>query len=47
MFLYLQDRDHIHLLYILDKGERADLTNDERIELKRLVSSIKAERRRR
>ena len=30
LFLYLENRSHIHLLYLLDKGEQEDLSNDER-----------------
>lgn len=41
LFLYLQDRDHIHLLYLLDKDEQEDLANDERKVLRALVANIR------
>ena len=44
LFLYLENRSHIHLLYLLDKDEQEDLSNDERKELRALVAEIKATR---
>jgi hypothetical protein len=44
LVLYLENRDHIHLLYLLDKDEQEDLSNDERKELCALVAEIKATR---
>jgi hypothetical protein len=41
LFLYLEQRDHIHLLYLLDKDEQEDLSNDERKALRALVAEIK------
>jgi len=41
LFLYLEDRDHIHLLYLLDKDEQEDLSTDERKALRTLVTEIK------
>jgi len=41
LFLYLENRDHIHLLYLLDKDEQEDLSNDERKALRALVTQIK------
>jgi hypothetical protein len=41
LFLYLEDRDHIHLLYLLDKDEQADFSSDERKALRTLVTEIK------
>jgi hypothetical protein len=41
MFLYLEDRSHIHLLYLLDKDEQEDLSSDERKVLRALVGQIK------
>lgn len=41
MFLYLEHRDHIHLLYLLDKDQQEDLSTDERKALRALVNSIK------
>lgn len=40
-YLYLQNRQHIHLLLLLDKNEQADITNVERKALKSLVDAIK------
>ena len=39
--MYLEKRDHIHLLYLLDKDEQEDLSNDERKVLRALVAEIK------
>jgi len=41
LFLYLENRAHIHLLYLLDKDEQEDLSNDERKALRALVTRIK------
>ncbi len=41
LFLYLENRDHIHLLYLLDKDEQEDLSNEERKALRMLVNEIK------
>jgi len=41
LFLYLQNQDRIHLLYLLDKDEQEDLSNDERRVLRTLVTRIK------
>ena len=41
LFLYLQNQDRIHLLYLLDKDEQEDLSNDERRVLRALVTRIK------
>jgi len=38
------DEAPIHLLYLLDKDEQKDLSNDERKELRALVAEIKATR---
>ncbi len=40
LFLHLEDRNHIHLLYLLDKNEQADLSPDERKVLRALVAGI-------
>ena len=45
LYLYLEDREHIHLLYLLDKNEQADLSNDERKALRGLVEEIKRTKR--
>jgi hypothetical protein len=44
LFLYLENRSHIHLLYLLDKDEQADLSNDERKALRSLVRQIRETR---
>ena len=41
LFLYLKNRSHIHLLYLLDKDEQEDLSNDERKALRVLVGQIR------
>jgi hypothetical protein len=43
LFLYLQDRDHIHLMYLLDKDEQEDLLTEERKALRELVAEIKGQ----
>lgn len=44
MFLYLKDRNQIHLLYLLDKDEQEDLSADERKVLRAWVSETKRSR---
>ena len=44
LYLYLESRHHIHLLYLLDKDEQEDLTNEERKALRVLVSQVRASR---
>lgn len=41
LFLYLEHRNHVHLLYLLDKDEQEDLSSDERKLLKTLAIKIK------
>ena len=41
LFLYLENRSHIHLLYLLDKDEQEDLSSGERKALCTLVEQIK------
>ena len=41
LFLYLEKRDHIHLLYLLNKDEQDDLSTHERKALRALVAEIK------
>ena len=43
LFLYLENKNHIHLLYLLDKDEQEDLTNEERKALLQIVKTIKGE----
>ena len=45
LYLYLEDRGHIHLLYLLDKNEQADLSGEERTALRTLVEEIKRTKR--
>ena len=40
-FLYLERREHVHLLLLLDKGEQPDLNQQERKSLRVLVEQIK------
>lgn len=44
LFLYLEKQGHIHLLYLLDKDEQEDLSNEERKVLRALVHEIKETR---
>ncbi len=46
LFLYLEKRDHIHLLYLLDKDEQEDLSSAERKGLRTLVTEIKETKQR-
>lgn len=41
MHLYLEHRDHIHLLFLLDKGEQEDLDTEQRKSLRRMVAELK------
>jgi hypothetical protein len=41
LFLYLEHKSHIHLLYIYGKGEQLDLSNEEKAALRLLVNQIK------
>jgi hypothetical protein len=40
-FLYLEQKQHIHLLALLDKGEQEDLSQDERKALRALVDEVR------
>ncbi len=44
LFLYLEHRGHVHLLYLLDKDEQEDLSNDERKVLRAVVNEIRKEK---
>jgi hypothetical protein len=44
LFLHVQDRSHIHLLYLLDKDEQEDLSADERKVLRGWTDQIKGKR---
>jgi hypothetical protein len=41
MHLYLEHRDHIHLLLLFDKDEQEDLDKEQRKSLKRMVTELK------
>jgi hypothetical protein len=41
MHLYLKHRDHIHLLFLLDKDEQEDLTTEQRKNLRLLVAELR------
>ena len=40
-YLYLERRDHIHLLILLDKDEQEDLDTQQRTTLRRMVAALK------
>jgi hypothetical protein len=40
-YLYLERRDHIHLLILLDKNEQEDLGAQERTALRQMVAELK------
>jgi len=44
LYVYLEDRGHIHLLFLLDKDEQEDLSSDERKALRFWVEQIKRTR---
>jgi hypothetical protein len=41
LYLYLEHRSHIHLLFLLDKNEQADLSPAERSRVRELIGKIK------
>ena len=41
MHLYLEHRDHIHLLFLFDKDEQEDLSEKERKALRQLVAELR------
>lgn len=41
MHLYLARRDHIHLLFLLDKNEQEDLDEKQRKALRQIVADLK------
>ena len=41
MHLYLKHRDHLHLLFLLDKDEQEDLTTEQRRNLRLVVAELK------
>lgn len=43
LYLYLPGRDHVHLLFLLDKGEQEDLSTEERKILRQMAEEIEGE----
>ena len=43
LYLYLETRRHIHLLFLLDKNEQEDMTEEQRRQIREMVSQIKRE----
>ena len=41
MYLYLERREHVHLLFLFDKDEQEDLNPAQRTFLRQLVERIK------
>ncbi len=44
LFLYLEHRGHVHLLYLLDKDEQEDLSSEEGKALRVMVNEIRREK---
>ena len=42
MHPYLKHRDHVHLLFLLDKDEQEDLTTEQRRNLRLIVAELKS-----
>jgi hypothetical protein len=40
-FLYLETRQHIHLLLLLDKNEQEDLTTEQRKQIRQWAAQVK------
>jgi len=43
MYLYLQQRRHIHLLFLLDKDEQEDLSTEQRKQIRVLLRQLKGQ----
>ena len=41
MHVHLKHRDHLHLLFLLDKDEQEDLTTEQRKNLRLMVAELK------
>ena len=41
MHLYLEHRDHTHLLFLLDKNEQEDLSDEQRKTLRQMIAELK------
>ncbi len=44
LYLYVEDRNHVHLLFLLDKDEQEDLTPAERAIVHAMVAAIRKEK---
>jgi hypothetical protein len=42
LYLFLERRDHIHLLILLDKDEQEDLNSQQRTALRSMVAELKS-----
>jgi hypothetical protein len=42
LYLHLEERSHIHLLFLLDKGEQEDLNEEQRRSLRQMVSALRS-----
>jgi hypothetical protein len=43
LYLYLETRLHIHLLFLLDKNEQEDLSEQQRRQIRAMAAQIKKE----
>ena len=43
MYLYLQQKRHIHLLFLLDKDEQEDLSTEQRKQIRVLLRQLKGQ----
>ncbi len=41
LHLYLEHREHVHLLFLLDKGEQEDMSTEQRKALRQIVAELK------
>lgn len=41
LYLYLRDQDHVHLLFLLDKNEQEDLSNEERRAIRQMAARLR------
>jgi hypothetical protein len=41
LYLYLQGRNHVHLLFLLDKNEAEDLNNVQRAALRKMATELR------
>jgi hypothetical protein len=45
LYLYLETGQHVHLLFLLDKNEQEDMSEDQRRQINGMVEQIKRETR--